>query len=169
MEENINKNKNIFYSIWIKIFLLIISEISALMLPVASIGLFIHEYLRKRGNGSYGVIVSKLTDMKWFYSEKSAYRRMEFIAVLEALLKFFSPSDFESIALVPTPVPAPTAITKFCSGNAIVTALNAFSPSCATKIESTTLYKACTSMETIIGNDIFIISFFTGITPILLV
>lgn len=79
MEENINKNKNIFYSIWIKIFLLIISEISALMLPVASIGLFIHEYLRKRGNGSYGVIVSKLTDMKWFYSEKSAYNFVKMI------------------------------------------------------------------------------------------
>lgn len=87
MEENINKNKNIFYSIWIKIFLLIISEISALMLPVASIGLFIHEYLRKRGNGSYGVIVSKLTDMKWFYSEKSAYNFVKMI--LDFRLFFF--------------------------------------------------------------------------------
>ena len=52
---------------------------------------------------------------------------------------FFSPKARDSMALIPTPVPAPTEIIRFCSGKAIVTAVRAFSDSIATKIESTTL------------------------------
>ena len=56
-----------------------------------------------------------------------------------ASLKFFSPKDFESNAFIPTPVPEPTAIIKFCSGKANDTAVKAFSLICDTNILSTTL------------------------------
>ena len=39
----------------------------------------------------------------------------------------------------PTPTPEPNEIIRFCSGNASVTAVNACSLICATKILSTTL------------------------------
>ena len=64
---------------------------------------------------------------------------------------FFSPRLLDSRALTPTPVPTPTAIMTFCSEKARETAVRAFSLTRATKIESTTLYSACTSMEIIIG------------------
>ena len=89
------------------------------------------------------------------------------LAVWLALSKFFSPSDLESSAFIPTPVPAPTAIRSVCSGKAMETAVSAFSDSMATKTLSTMLYKACTSMEIIIGRDMFSTSFPTGIVPIL--
>ena len=94
-------------------------------------------------------------------------RNTPLLAAESDFLKFFSPRARESIALIPTPVPAPTAIIRFCRGNAIVTAVRAFSASIATNIESPTLYTAWTIIEIIIGTDMFTISFFTGITPIL--
>ena len=69
--------------------------------------------------------------------------------------------------MIPTPVPDPTAIIRFCIGNATVTAVSAASDSLDTKMLSTILYSACTSMEAIIGMDMLMISFFTGMTPIL--
>ena len=64
-------------------------------------------------------------------------------------------------------VPPVTAIMKFCMGNASVTAVSAASSIRETKIESTMLYRACTSMENIMGVDIVRISRRTGMTPIL--
>ncbi len=52
------------------------------------------------------------------------------------------------------PVPIPTAISKFCIGNASETAVKALSLMRETKKLSTILYIACTSMEKIVGNDI---------------
>lgn len=60
-----------------------------------------------------------------------------------------------------------TAIIRFCTGKARDTALSAFSLSLATKMLSTTLYNAWTSMDTMMGTDIEISSRFTGHTPIL--
>ena len=54
-----------------------------------------------------------------------------------------------------------------CSGKASETAVSAFSEILATKILSTILYMACTNMEIIMGRDMLISSFFTGMTPIL--
>ena len=53
--------------------------------------------------------------------------------------------------MTPTPVPTPTAIMTFCSENASETAVRALSLTWDTKIESTTLYSACTNMDTIMG------------------
>ena len=68
---------------------------------------------------------------------------------------------------MPTPVPEETAIIRFCIGNASETAVNASSQIRDTKILSTILYIACTSMETIIGSAIVTSSLLTGMTPIL--
>ena len=57
----------------------------------------------------------------------------------------------DSSALTPTPVPTPTAIMTFCREKASETAVRALSLTWDTKMESTTLYSACTSIETIIG------------------
>ncbi len=92
---------------------------------------------------------------------------MPFSAVEFADLWSFSPRHRESQAFTPTPVPTPTAIIRFCQGNARDTAVRASSLRLATKIESTTLYSACTSMETIMGTDMETSSRFTGWTPIL--
>lgn len=89
------------------------------------------------------------------------------LAVRSAFSKFFSPRDLESSAFIPTPVPAPTAIRSVCSGKAMETAVRAFSESMATKTLSTILYNACTSMEIIIGRDMFSTSLPTGMVPIL--
>ena len=68
---------------------------------------------------------------------------------------------------MPTPVPVPTAISSVWSGKASETAVSAFSDNLATKILSTMLYKACTSIEIIIGRDILNNSFPMGMVPIL--
>ena len=94
-------------------------------------------------------------------------RKMPLFAPQFAFLNFFSPRYLETSAFTPTPVPLPTAIIKFCIGNARDNAVSASSPSFATNILSTMLYMACTSMDTIIGNDMLMIRRFTGITPIL--
>ena len=61
------------------------------------------------------------------------------------------------------PVPTPTLIIRFCMGKARVTAVRASSLSWATKMLSTTLYRACTSMEIIIGTAMEIRSRLMGI------
>ena len=78
-----------------------------------------------------------------------------------------SPRDLDSMALIPTPVPEPTATIIVWSGNARVTAVSACSLICETNMLSTMLYRACTSMESIMGSDMVMISLFTGMTPIL--
>ena len=80
---------------------------------------------------------------------------------------FFSPRLLESRALTPTPVPMPTANIRFCSEKARETAVRAFSLTRATKIESTTLYSACTSMEIIIGMLSLISSGLTSMVPMI--
>ena len=94
-------------------------------------------------------------------------RNRPLTAALSALSKFFSPRLRDSRALIPTPVPEATAIIRFCTGNARDTAARAFSPSRDTKILSTTLYMAWTSIEIIIGRDMVISSFLIGMVPIL--
>ena len=98
--------------------------------------------------------------------EKKA-RRMAVFAAASERSNFFSPRDRDRSALIPTPVPAPTAIMTFCRGKARVTAVRADSLIWATKTESTILYKACTSMEIIMGRDMETISSLTGMVPIL--
>ena len=69
--------------------------------------------------------------------------------------------------MMPTAVPAPTAIIRLWRGNARPTALKAFSLSRETNTLSTMLYSACTSMEIIIGTAMPASSLPTGRTPIL--
>ena len=66
-------------------------------------------------------------------------RKIAVLAALSDLSNLFSPSDFESRAFTPTPVPEATAIIRFCRGNASVTAVRASSLSLATKMLSTIL------------------------------
>ena len=68
---------------------------------------------------------------------------------------------------MPTPKPTAIAMMMFCSGNAMDTAVSASSQMRETKILSTMLYSACTSMEIIIGTAIDSRSLFSGIVPIL--
>ena len=74
-------------------------------------------------------------------------------AVRLARSKFFSPRLRLKRALTPTPVPVETAIIRFCTGKARPTALKAFSLMRATKKPSTILYRADTSILSIIGAD----------------
>ena len=94
-------------------------------------------------------------------------RNRPFLAASLAPSKFFSPRLRDSSALMPTPVPAATAIISVWMGKARETAVSASSLSCATNMLSTILYKACTSIESIIGRDMVISSLGTGMTPIL--
>ena len=55
---------------------------------------------------------------------------------------------------MPTPKPTAIAMTMFCHGKAIDTAVSASSQMRETKMLSTMLYSACTSMEIIIGTAI---------------
>ena len=79
----------------------------------------------------------------------------------------FSPKDRDKRALMPTAVPAPTAIIRFWRGKAKLTALRAFSLMRETNTLSTTLYSAWTSMEIIMGMAMPASSLPTGRTPIL--
>ena len=90
-----------------------------------------------------------------------------FVAARRTPFSSFAPSARESTALRPTPRPAATAIIRFCTGKAMLSAASAFSLMRATNIESTTLYSACTSMESIIGRLMLASSLPTGMTPIL--
>ena len=79
----------------------------------------------------------------------------------------FSPRLLLSRALMPTPVPVATAIIRFCTGKASPTAFKAFSLTRETKMLSTMLYRAWTSMLSIMGTDMVTSSLLTGRTPIL--
>ena len=68
---------------------------------------------------------------------------------------------------MPTPVPVATAIIRFCTGKARLTALRAFSLIRETKMLSTTLYSAWTSMESMMGTEMLKSSWLMGMTPIL--
>ena len=68
---------------------------------------------------------------------------------------------------MPTPVPPPTAIIRFWRGKARDTAFRASWLMRATKMLSTTLYRAWTSMEIIMGTAMPASSGPMGITPIL--
>ena len=81
-------------------------------------------------------------------------RKIPFFADSSAVLKSFSPRLLDNTALTPTPVPTAIAIIRLCTGKTRETAVSAFSLICATKTLSTTLYKACTSMDNIMGRDI---------------
>ena len=69
--------------------------------------------------------------------------------------------------MFPTVRAAATEIIRFWMGKTKVTAVRALSETLETKMESTTLYNACTSMEAIIGRDILTIRRFMGRIPIL--
>ena len=81
--------------------------------------------------------------------------------------KRFSPRLLLRRALMPTPVPVATAIIRFCTGKARLTAFSAFSLTRETKMLSTTLYRACTSILSMMGTDMVTSSLLTGRTPIL--
>ena len=66
-------------------------------------------------------------------------RKIPVLAALSAMSCRFSPKERDSSALMPTAVPPPKAIIRFCRGKARETALRASSLSLATKILSTTL------------------------------
>ena len=68
-------------------------------------------------------------------------------------------------ALTPTAVPAPSAIIRFWAGKARDTAVSDASLTQLTNTLSTMLYRACTSMEAMMGRDIFQISLEMGMTP----
>ena len=72
-------------------------------------------------------------------SAENAIRRRPLFAASSARSNRFSPSDLDKSALIPTPVPDPTAIIMLCSGNASVTAVSACSLICETKMLSTIL------------------------------
>ena len=84
-----------------------------------------------------------------------------------AALGFFSPRERDSRALTPTQVPADTAISRFWMGNAMDTAVRAAWLIMDTNTLSTILYRACTSIEIIMGRDMDISSLLMGMTPIL--
>ena len=94
-------------------------------------------------------------------------RKMPVLAARSAFSCSLAPRDRESRAFMPTAVPAHTAIIRFCRGKARETAVRAFSLSRETKMLSTMLYRACTSMEIIMGMAMPASSRPTGCTPIL--
>ena len=100
-------------------------------------------------------------------TELATHKNTPFVAALLASSNRFSPNLLDNSELMPTPVPTDTATISICTGNASDTAASALSPTCATNMLSTTLYRACTNMEIIIGKDTLINNFPTGITPIL--
>ena len=89
------------------------------------------------------------------------------LAVRSAFSKFFSPRDFGK-QCVHTHTGTCTYCDQKClQWKAMETAVRAFSESMATKTLSTMLYNACTSMEIIIGRDMFSTSLPMGMVPIL--
>ena len=64
-------------------------------------------------------------------------------------------------------MPVARPIIRFCAGKLKETAESASSLTMLTKMLSTTLYSACTSIEIISGTDMFNTSFPMGMTPIL--
>ena len=62
-------------------------------------------------------------------------------------------------------MPAASEIIRFCAGKASDTAVSDASLTQLTNTLSTMLYSACTSMEAMMGSDIFQISFEMGMVP----
>ena len=85
---------------------------------------------------------------------------MPFVAVLSACSLFPCPSLLETSEQVPTAVPTEMPVTSIWNGKASASAASAFSPSASieTNTLSTILYNASTSIDIIMGSDIFIIS-----------
>ena len=92
---------------------------------------------------------------------------MPTLATRSAVFWSLAPREREIRALMPTPVPPATAIIRVWRGKARETADRAFSLIWATKMLSTMLYRAWTSIEIIMGTDILKSSLPTGMTPIL--
>ena len=95
--------------------------------------------------------------------------KIPWVAAEFAALKSCSPNLRDTNEFKPMPVPTPNAINNICIGNAIDTAVSSASPVliCDTNTLSTTLYKACTNIENIAGNDIDMINLSIGACPIL--
>ena len=84
------------------------------------------------------------------------------VAALSASFWLRSPKRRLISELRPTPVPTATAISRFWIGKTSETPVSALSLTCAT-----TLYKACTNIDIIAGNDIARINGKIGLVPIL--
>ena len=95
-------------------------------------------------------------------------RKMPLMAILSARLPSPAPSARPSRALTPTAVPVARPIIRFWAGKASVTAVRACSLTCETNTLSTILYRACTSIDAMMGRDIFQISLEMGMIPSLL-
>ena len=67
--------------------------------------------------------------------------------------------------MTPTAVPEAREIIRFWAGKARDTAVRDASLTQETNTLSTMLYRACTSMEMMMGRDIFHISLSMGMTP----
>ena len=91
--------------------------------------------------------------------------RMPWLATLSARSRCPAPSARPIRALTPTAVPVASPIIRFWAGKAKDTAVSACSLTRLTNTLSTMLYRADTSMEAIIGRDMFHISLEMGMTP----
>ena len=69
--------------------------------------------------------------------------------------------------MMPTAVPTDTAIIRFCTGKARLTLVSAFSLTIETNTLSTTLYSACTSMLSMMGNAMLGSSLLMGCVPMI--
>ena len=92
-------------------------------------------------------------------------RKTPLLATRSARSRSPAPSARPIRALTPTAVPVARPIIRFCAGNASDTAVSACSLTRLTNQLSTMLYSACTSMDAMMGRDIFQISFVMGMTP----
>ena len=99
-------------------------------------------------------------------AQQQKLRKTAFPATRLACFPSPRPNARDTRALTPTPVPVPRPIIIFCAGNARESAERQSSETRATKILSTTLYRACTSMESIMGTAILSRSFPSFISPI---
>ena len=92
-------------------------------------------------------------------------RNTPFVAMWLARSRSPAPSARPISAFTPTAVPVARPIIRFCAGNASETAVSACSQMRETKTLSTMLYSACTSIETMMGRDMFQMSFEMGMVP----
>ena len=92
-------------------------------------------------------------------------RKMPLLATRSARSRIPAPSARPIRALTPTAVPVARPIIRFWAGKASDTAVSACSLTRLTNTLSTMLYSACTSMEAMMGRDIFQISLEMGMVP----
>lgn len=92
---------------------------------------------------------------------------MPSLAAFSALLRSLAPSLRAMRLPTPTAVPMETELIRFCRGKARLTAVRAVSLYWETKMESTMLYKASTSMLSMMGRLMVMTRRGTGSTPIL--